>query len=570
MRHIWLILFGVLAFGWFNLHGDVANLYACSGGAPATIRGLIESSDYVVRAHPIQIDEAGQNAVLQVEQYLAGGAGPEYMLFTQNEPAQVRGLLEGRMGLGDCNFLRQPLDHHETLYLFLRRELNGNYEVVSTLFNPEMYRFPTPESTIEVFTTGAHVGTAETEGRSDGELYAERGSGQQVHEREFIELIAEFSSEIPVEPNATAPYPRWTPIHMVSSEGTQYLLPVDTNRLVVLVDETIQRWRHQFANYTIWNVGYCQYLVCGEISKDGLNIARQRDDDEITVVLGQSITGQGFLFSPTSDTIAVWNGQQIDIYTLGYPRLGQPRYGIEQIASITIRSDNSAFIKQAAWSPDGRMLAYSDEEGLWLWDVYDLNSEPRLLLPATDDGIPFAREFSRLGRYLAITQGNARYSLDLVNGDRLPDGIFSPDERILLVFDNQADTPELVRCTLLNHQSCETQSGFFQNSIGDRYYLFNQILQIEWLNQFEFVVAACSSEFPEICGIARVNAGSQGLWGLNTEGFAFDYSRATDSLLVIKDAHTLVVEGEEIDLSTQLDGEIVSAQWLPTFFYRHD
>src|SRR5882672_2619629 len=94
--------FIVLLLGTVLITTNTSPVYACSGGAPLTLKGLITNSTYVVKAHVAEVDEAQQNTIVQVDSYLAGGSGPEYLLVMNNDPIFVTYILAGRSSGGDC------------------------------------------------------------------------------------------------------------------------------------------------------------------------------------------------------------------------------------------------------------------------------------------------------------------------------------------------------------------------------------------------------------------------------------------------------------------------------------
>jgi hypothetical protein len=73
LKHSLLIVLSTILFAMTNTQ----EVNACSGGQPLTVAGLINNSDYVVKAQITDVDDLGQNVILHIESYLAGGSGPE-------------------------------------------------------------------------------------------------------------------------------------------------------------------------------------------------------------------------------------------------------------------------------------------------------------------------------------------------------------------------------------------------------------------------------------------------------------------------------------------------------------
>jgi hypothetical protein len=212
--------------------------------------------------------------------------------------------------------------------------------------------------------------------------------------------------------------------------------------------------------------------------------------------------------------------------------------------------------ESAAWSPDGRLLAYSDANGLWLWDVFTLDTEPRLLIAVDGDKLPNARYFSPMGRYLAISENGENKTLDLVSGEFLPDGVISPDERTLLAFDTTAELFSFSICRLTPYQC-----------IGE---IDSLIRQLEWKSSREYIAIGCVPNDPNTCAIFEEDYFHWVYYYYpgQSEGLAFDYDHANDALVVLRDEDTILVNDEERDLAQWLDGDIVSIEWLPSLFYR--
>ncbi|MEQ8672349.1 MAG: hypothetical protein RLP44_15705 [Aggregatilineales bacterium] len=545
---------------------DVSPAFACSGGAPLTISGLLENSDYLVKAHPVEIDDAGQNYVLQVESYLAGGAGSEFLLYSQLDPRLVQYIHDGRSSGGDCLGFGAGIDYGDTFYAFLRRNLNGSY-------SGGTYHFYSPDSTVEVYLD-------DSEDETIPEGFADRGSGIQVTEDEFLNVIREEVGDDSVTPLENSSYPRKAPLTITTQSGQDYLFPIDTSTPVEITPELGEELRraNPIFNYDFGSAGSCETEGCVQYSPDGTNISVQDEDETITFTYGYSVNGQASLFSSTSDAIAVWQECFLTVYSLGIPRLGQAWHQPEvvNVASLNfnIQARCTDYANLAAWSPDGRLLAYSDNDGLWLWDVFTFNEAPELLIPTENDIIPLARYFSPLGRYLAVTVQGENQTLDLVSGDFYADGVISPDDRLLLQYNTDAEFSSAQICSFTPY-TCEPLlymelSRYDEDEQRVQIYTLDQVAEVEWTNNYEYIVRSCNVEDLELCAYLPQNQWNATAFRsyVISEGYAHDYDALNDSLAIVRDGETLYINGDILDLSDMLDSEIISVEWGYSLFYR--
>lgn len=552
---------------------ETGTVLACSGGEPLSMKGLINHSDFLVRARPVEVDDVRQNAILHVESYLAGGPGPEYLLFTQNEPVIIEYAQEGRSSGGDCIGFRQNLYQDEPFYVFLSHNFDGSYRAVAVR-NPDLYFFPTPESTVEVYVEGGY----NENGQPVGGDFAARGSEREVMEIEFLQIIAEQSGEFPSLPLPGSPYPLYAPMKVTTSVGTDYFLPVDGQLPIEFTEELRQEMRRRdpMWGFGFSDAGRCEGEDCAQFSPNGLDIAVQTDEDTITLIWGETVPGQASLFSSTNDTIAVWNDSELQVYRLRYPRFGYDDFRPQLLTEVALNntdlpeSDNTVGV--GAWTPDGRMLAYSDAEGLWLWDVFTPDIYRRLLLSAEDGEMPYPRYFSPLGRYLAFAQGDTLGTLDIITGTLYPDGFVSPDDRLLLAFDTTAEVIDLQMCQLAPF-SCQPiflTDNIQLSSTEEIQDYFEQIKRVEWQTPYSFLSLGCDADEPMACRVFIHRNAHFGWYDRRyTEGYEYDYDSDNDSLAVVSTGSIITVDNrQQFDLSQWLDGDIVSVEWRPSLFYR--
>lgn len=542
-------------------------VFACSGGAPLTVRGSLNQSDYFVQGVIAETDDLGQNAIIRVISYLAGGHGPEYLLLERNNPTLVDYILAGRSSGGDCLGLYSEFAPGDSFYAFVKRNMDGSYHIVGTLFNTGYFSFETDETTVEVFL----------EGSPENENYGDRGPGQQLTEAELSDIIAEETGADPVAPIPDAPYPLKAPIMVItdSDDSNRYLLPVDFGAPVLDLEAANDLSAHPLWNYGFREAGSCADENCWQLSRDNLNVVVSVDSNTLRFTSGEEVTGQAAQFSSTSDAAAVWNACELTIYTTGYPRLGQTWYELTEVNQINLRPEGDCipFHRAAAWSPDGRLLAYTDADGLWLWDVFT-STAPRLLIATDDDGIAQPRYFSPLGRYLAVAQGELYRNLDLVSGDFLPDGVISPDDRILIQYDTRASVFDLEICGLVPY-GCNSiiRSMYYGDidSFGEAHSIYNltQAQDVGWIDTNRLFAVACVPDQPRFCSFTRWRPDFNGWYDERLgQGYAFDYDHQNDTYVFVTSDNNLFVDGREVNLSESVDGEILELKWMPSLFYR--
>lgn len=556
MRRLYiLIVLSVTAFGF----SSGTPVYACSGGVTETIESLLARVDYIVKADVVAVDDVRQNALLAIDSYLFGGAGPEYVLMVQNDPVIITRMTEGDP-YGACNFFKPELHAGLSAYFSLTRRADGVYQPSTQWLAASYYAFPTAESTIT--------------------FYSQEDDNYVAHvlaEDDFVRFITTHGASTLTEPDANSAFPRPAPIRITTDSGSQYLLPVDTMTPLEASDDFLHMMGISVMGYESvgWFESYfhdsdCPAEGCSQVSPDGINRATQHNNE--IRWLGGRAPGRAFQFSATGDAIAIWHEDQITFYTLGWKKRDQPFSEVLLLNRVTLRGDIDTLPDQGAWSPDGRIFAYSDTGGLWSVDVYQANAEPLLLSGHTEQAIPLALAYSPLGRYLQVQQGAERYTLDTVSGELHPDGLVSPDDQILLAYDTQAESFTLAVCPLAPIHECQVLPPSVLQTPEDEARVFIEYTQVQWRNGYSFLVTTCERDTPTDCLVKRIeNRGWGGVWYAQgpfwTEGYGFAHLPQGDILAVIQDTFTLWIDGETLDLSAALDSEIVGIDWLPSAFY---
>jgi|GEM_PF-1145509 len=541
MRHLKCIVYLpilTLVFAIFNTFPA----FACSGGDGSHIQENINQSDAIVKAQVVETDDVQQNYVIRVESYLAGGAGPEYLLVTQNHPATIQGIIGGRLGGGDCNEFREPLPHSISIYLFLTRNVSGSYSLAtSSLFDPSYYSFPDSNSTVDVAID-----------------YNPSGN-PQFTEPQFLGFISSETGASAAAPLPNTPYPSVAALQINTESGTSYLLPIDGGQPIELTFEML--WE---ANLGEFAVRYempsdCWGDNCVRFSPRGINVVVQTGPNEFVINGNVSAVGEAALFAPTGYELAVWNGDRIDRYIMPTAEMGSAAELAEHI-ELNINRQGAIAIQagQGAWHPTQQLLAYSDSDGLWIGTPWGGSRE--LLLPSTDQ-IPVARYFSAKGRYLAITDGDTLETYDVLADRQLPDGIVSPNEDYLLAFDTRLSNALPSVCSLEPFDCIE---------------LDETVRQAAWVDNYIYVFVTCEGEGITACNVCSDDVRNHLEVGFSLfqsasftceRGYAFTYNRLDSSIAIVADTSTLNINGQTRALAQWLDSDIQSVEWLPAEFY---
>ncbi|MBZ0291911.1 MAG: hypothetical protein K8L99_05015, partial [Anaerolineae bacterium] len=506
----------LILIGMLTALVQVSPALACSGGVPLTLPELVEEAEVIVQGHFEILDDAGQNGVMQVQSYLKGGPGPTHILLSLYTPPGIESTQE-RFSGGGCFYGVSPaLQASEEIVIFLQRKADGSFELAPRHFtNPMYYPFATDDSPIRVFLNA--------EGRVftyDEAHYAITSDSIPLTLDEFANHITEANGEEVQPPLENSPYPLFAPLLLTTTTGSRYRLPVDGSDPLLLTDDDLHALRrHDPA---------CATIGCTGFSPNGMDFAQiQLRDDQPTLVLmyGSPIPGEAFVFSSTSDALAVWVTQhdsaQIQVYTLRYSRLRVQDEDALLWRVVDVQLQGAEYTTgHAAWSPDGRWLAYSDVRGVWLWDVFTPDSEPQLLL----DEPLWVKDWSATGRYLTVEGDSGSRIIDLVTLDRLPGGVLSPDDRVLLTYE-----PEF-RVIWLTPRDW---SGNFL-PVG------SHVRKAIWKNNRQYLALTCPDESDR--DSCRVGEGAiVGVSGGIYTGYDFDYAAAGDGLAIIQDDTTLLL-----------------------------
>jgi hypothetical protein len=237
---------------------------------------------------------------------------------------------------------------------------------------------------------------------------------------------------------------------------------------------------------------------------------------------------------------------------------------IQEIAS-TPWAARPDLLGRAAWSPNDRYLAFSDVDGLWLWDIHS-GKTPTLLQASGPDGlVPLVGQFSPLGSYLGFSLGDQAFNLDLMTGDLLPGGIFSADEQNLAargtqnghsVMEIYNQIPRLNLVTRGCYRGLELPGGqpvWYQGQLICPSYI--QVWDDEAMKYVYFYALDLNSRN----GTYR------------TEVFAYDEHSQQLAIMLHEQNDLLIIDPTKrevrLNLGEQLDGPVLGLHWVPSVMF---
>lgn len=529
----------------FFMTQNIEKVAACTMSPPPTLEESLASAGTIVRGRLIESDIARQNYILQVESYLVGEPGPEFLLLSKNLPMYIQGIIDNMLGNGDCNFIKSPLPLHTVIYVTLGTPgADGVYHINSY-------------NSVTIW-----------ENHFPLELNYPEGASLGIYDQlEFEQYLQDMHGSTPTAPLPDSRYPSTAPLLVITENGDEYVLPVSATELVAVDAELLQQY------FPTWiGVDYqdntCKSWDCVTLTGDGRTLIIELENEFAYVQAHNVLRFQAdsFLVSPTN--LAIWKDDSITIFALhdgfGFlPQADLPR----QIAQVTIETNALANADNSAWSSDGHLLAFSDERGLWLWDVFTPDTAPILLLP-TDTDTPIALQFSGRGRYLTIAQGDERSTLDLQTDNTSFFGYISPDDMLKVICSPQPDIEEgSCYLRLLQINSPATFSGWLVQ--------VDQDMRVEWINDSRVLIQVCKQPDNE-CGIIDSNAYEYDFYAEGWGNFynismypsfksALDFVVQGRNVALLIDSTTIEVNGTT--LTFDLENPIVELRWLPSVFY---
>lgn len=499
---------------------SISSVFACSG-RPWSLDEILENRVDVnlVYGRIIESDNAGQNHIMQVEEYLIG-QGAEHILISQNSIEMVFGLQVRRYGGGDCNRFATSPPSGEWIYMFVLQTEDGYYTQIGGTFSEGFHYFPNADST-----------TIMDLSEEDDNFNV------MLTEAEFRTVITERTESPFSVPAKNLAYPTYAPLLVTTENGTQYILPLNGGDAFSVTDEELAirlignpyypgLLRNNEVEITenydvqiIFESGFTSYI-------NGYNIRLESDFETIDDVL---VSGNG--------NATFWSANQFQIWT------GNPETFGTRPPQILDGGEDVYGANFSAWSVDGSLFAYSDASGLWLYDT--INQEIELILEASADGtIPYARKFSPSGRYLLSNIGGVNILIDLISGIHYPGDAISLDEQNSLFI--QDDNLYFLPLQLLQVQR------FDEFTVTDA----------DWVDESRFIALICEPE--EDCTVLHFDFQSSHYGRYEEPGQSFLVSDSGD-VAVLVDADTVSINRRVYDLS--LDSPIVELYWLPSLFY---
>ncbi|MBK9124806.1 MAG: hypothetical protein IPM16_17035 [Chloroflexi bacterium] len=535
MRRGWTVFSAVtvmmLALAW------TSPAAACSGGGPRyELVSMVQAADVIVDGRVTVTDDAGQNLYLHVETYLHGDTGPSEILVSLWPATGIIANRDRRFG-GGCFYMGASLAVGDQVIMLLRHMQDGSYKPTIS-FLGSFARFPTLESRVEL-----------TLFRAPESLEMETHNVTRAQLTNLILSVPGTGQQASIETNL----PFRAPLLITAESGRHYLMPIDGALPVELSkDELYRLGRHNEA---------CWSAPCTAWSHTGLESAHIGVADSAS----SSTRNVAVVFPPSGNVLAEWelspSGWKVSVISTVFNTtwgqslsLSQPA-GILNTAVTALDAADAGKPDLGTWSPDGRILAFVDEVGLWLWDALTPNAEPQL---SPYEGVTAVHSYSQTGRYLSVTRHGRRQHIDLVSGEILPDGEFSPGDQILLAY----ESPRLVQL------APRAEVAFPADIFGSAF-----IVDAKWIARWHFVALMCNGTSRETCAVVEASRERLSFPEV-TAGYAFDFSRDTHNLAVVKpDGRTLLLRDgvtgvmRELDLGTSIDSDIASLEWLPTLFY---
>ncbi len=532
-RIIRLFTIGILSVLLFGV-ASTQDVLACSGGRSSSINELVSYADVIVRGRIIETDDSYQNGVMQVSEYIKG-EGNEFILISAVSPEFIS-YIRLRYSGGGCFTGISGFPKGREIIIFLDKNFDGSYGLANRNHVDADY-----------FLLDYGIYVLE-------ERFGVRVS-RGVEYDEFVNVIQNITKEDTSLPTENNSYPLHAPLFLITKSGTEYIIPVDNSSPILFstlgLHENRILWFRKKPTHC-WNVN-----CLGEASNHLDKAKITANSIEISYYITETIEGgQGFAFSPTfNGFVATWAKPVNNPITIGIYRYS---FDMGYLMQRGVVLDTDTFYPHSgAWSPRGRYLAYADTDGIYLWDVFTPNSSPELLIETNHKMI---HRFSPMGRFLMIGNGDTGFSFRLEDGSTHPLGAFSPNDRILLPYQN----PAQIIYFLPNYEVATIPLP--DELVG------YQTEEIVWANNNRFYRLMCHDESCFMAGgdiSHRVYTPHPLIQARD-----FDYDALNDQLVILQDDWHIRIQTPfttlEYDLSDVLDSPIASIEWLPSLFYYDD
>ena len=556
MRRILLIgsLLLVMAFSF-------SGTYAC--GIPQFTVDHLSSADVIVYAKVVEVDESRLNAILSIERYFKG-EGSKYLPVVTQLPSEIVAGRRREYSLGGCVGGRGWFLGEEGYFALARRD-NGTFDdhvgngSVGTIDFSEFER------------TVWFKRTDDTQNRG----YREENLPVADFERLIIELGGGTGV---ILPDVSSPYPSKRFVDITTEAGTRYRLNPDTSitqldprldPIAVSPDGTHKAF--QLDETTLAFSTYTRLPNSKSFVIDGQEIQ-----------LYEEVAGRKLRFSPDSNFVSVWDENQLTVYMFNnfVESYDGRLMGLRAIGEVRVLNENADNFPLVAWSGDSTTLAFRDDAGLWLWNIYH-DAAPTRLLPPEELTAFSLLELSNSGRYVRYGENDRWMLLDTETGETHQNALITPNEGNLIYLnveppsEFQLDLAFEYNCAIPLTETCP-------------YYIYHHDLQhMFWYRNDQLVLVGCSKDecmWRSLSWKRAINR--SGSNQLSSQGFIRDlaYDDQFDALAVVRGDHLLemvIPSGQTVyhlccdedyryvlDLTEQLDSPIASVEWGQPIFYR--
>ena len=538
-RIIRLFSIGILGVFLFGI-ASTQDVLACSGGRASSINELVSYANVIVRGRIIETDDSGQNAIMQVSEYIKG-AGDEFILISIVSKSFILGR-RLRRDSGGCFYGIRPFPQDKDIVIFLYNKFDGSYGLSKGHYSNQDYYIADEMIYIGEDRFGVRVW---------------RG----VDYRQFVTVVENITGENATPPTPSQHLPLRAPMFIITELGTKYIVPIEGSSLVLL--ESLVETQRIYESSVTWfgeKPTHCWQVDCLGQANSHLDMGIVTSDivriSYMASHIGNSVqNGKGFSFSPTYDGIvAVWATNITNTsVTIGIYRYQHPYEGFPMRRGVVLNTD-TFYPYSGAWSPRGRFLAYADTDGIYLWDVFTPNSSPELLLKTRHKMI---HGFSPTGRFLMLGSPDDGFSYRLQDGSVHPIGAFSPNDRILLPYQNPSQI-------IYYFPSYRVDSIELPDELTGYH-----TQKMVWAGNNRFYRLMCGEQS---CFVAGGDIHHQ-IYTPHPliQARNFDYDALNDQLVILRDDWNITITTpfgtQEYDLSLYLDSPIASIEWLPSLFY---
>ncbi|MDX2078663.1 MAG: hypothetical protein SFZ02_19685 [bacterium] len=549
---------GMLSLLVFGMATSTQPALACSGGQPSSISELISYADVIVRGHIVERDDSGQNAIMEVTEYLKG-EGNEFILLGINNPASILNNRLRHSG-GGCFYGISRLPENREIIIFLNKDFDGSYTLGDGHYSNEDYYSEQP--TIRIWE----------------DLFGIRRYRDVTFDN-FISIIQRIVGIAPTLPMMNNSYPLRAPMVITTELGIKYILPIDESPPIL--PSELGLYELHLASFLEWlgnSPTNCWTIGCHGRASSILDRAQITTEGVVIEYPGAPFSGgytkggRGFAFSPTNEgVVAVWAEADIGILTnrgtfdneiiIQIRRYEHPFMGFPIISERHIEA-NRVYWHGGAWSPHARFLAFSDDTGIRLWDMFaNITEEPRLIL---ETPIKAIQGFSPMGNYLVIGDKEAGLSLHIASGNTYPAGVFSPNDRVLIPY---GDTFQVIYFTPLHEVASIQALDMPVELLG---YTTEKIV---WASENTVYRLACQQlDSEKSCFVVGADI-SRGVYTPHPliEAINFDYDSANAQLVILHKNSQITISTshftKQYDLSAYLDSPIASIEWLSSLFF---